>query len=220
MKNLKILSMNLGFGFIPIKDRNKKIILEEHIKKEDYDIVMLQGNFIGLNCKKMGYEKTNCNDKAVTLLKKGLSISSTDLASGSSLNINTLVTSYCCKPVAVINVNCKDNNLNVRLYDTLLNICERYSNPKSAFFVRRLIVSGRFPKDFDINNFCSMFDLEDISTKVGQESHAKNNKEMVNHFFMSKIIEKESVHKLVGMTEVSKIGEAYPIEVTLKKVLK
>ena len=65
-----------------------------------------------------------------------------------------------------------------------------------------------------------MFDLEDISTKVGQESHAKNNKEMVNHFFMSKIIEKESVHKLVGMTEVSKIGEAYPIEVTLKKVLK
>ena len=35
-----------------------------------------------------------------------------------------------------------------------------------------------------------------------------------------KIIEKESVYKLVGMTEVSKIGEAYPIEVTLKKVLK
>ncbi len=34
MKNLKILSMNLGYGFIPIKDRKKKIILKEQIKND------------------------------------------------------------------------------------------------------------------------------------------------------------------------------------------
>ena len=43
---------------------------------------------------------------------------------------------------------------------------------------------------------------------------------MLNHFFISRNLGCMNIHKLVGMTEVSKIGEAYPIEVTLKKVLK
>ena len=49
MKNLKILSMNLRRGFVPIKDKGKREYLMEFIKKEDYDIVMLQGNRIGSN---------------------------------------------------------------------------------------------------------------------------------------------------------------------------
>ena len=72
MKNLKILSMNLGYGFIPIKDRKKKMILKEQIKKEDYDIVMLQGNSITVNYEDLGYEAINSNDKTVTLPLKDL----------------------------------------------------------------------------------------------------------------------------------------------------
>ena len=81
-------------------------------------------------------------------------------------------------------------------------------------------VIWRFPREVDTNLFCDAFDLEDISTLVGQETHAKNNREMLNHFFISRNLGCMNIHKLVGMTEVSKIGEAYPIEVTLKKVLK
>ena len=65
-----------------------------------------------------------------------------------------------------------------------------------------------------------MFDLSDISTLVDKESHTKNNREMLNHLFISRNLECVNIHKLVGLTEVSKIEEDYPIEVTLKKVLK
>ena len=41
--------MNLRRGFVPIKDKGKREYLMEFIKKEDYDIVMLQGNRIGSN---------------------------------------------------------------------------------------------------------------------------------------------------------------------------
>ena len=82
------------------------------------------------------------------------------------------------------------------------------------------IVAGRFPKTFDTNLFCDKFDLDDISTFVGQDTHIENNRDMANHFFISRDLEAESVHKLVGWTETLKLGEAYPVQVTLKKVLK
>ena len=33
--------MNLGRGFIPVKDKRKKEYLRDFIKEEDYDIIML-----------------------------------------------------------------------------------------------------------------------------------------------------------------------------------
>ena len=67
-----------------------------------------------------------------------------------------------------------------------------------------------------------MFDLEDVSTLVGQKTHTKNNREILNHFFISRNLEIDSIHKLVGLTENLGIGEAYPIEASIshKKVLK
>ena len=221
MKNLKILSMNLGYGFIPIKDRKKKIILKEQIKKEDYDIVMLQGSDITVNYEDFDYKAINSNDKAVTFFKEDLPICNTEVFSSGV--VNALVTSYKCKPLAVINVNCKDmKNNSYDAFDKVLKICSKYSNSASEYFVRRMIVAGRFPREVDTNEFCDMFDLDDVSTLVGLETHRKNNREMLNHFFISRSLEAESVHKLVGMSEVSKIGEAYPIEASIsyKKVLK
>ena len=213
MKNLKILSMNLGYGFIPIKDRKKKMILKEQIKKEDYDIVMLQGNSITVNYEDLGYEAINSNDKTVTFFKENLPICNTEL-----FGSNVLVTSYYSRPLVVVNVNCKNmksDSYDVRSFDYVLKICRKYSDPASEYFVRRMIVAGRFPRDVDTNIFCDMFDLDDVSTLVGIDTHIKNNREMLNHFFISRSLEAESVHKLVGMSEVTKVGEAYPIEASV-----
>ena len=46
MENLRILSMNLGRRFVPIKDKGKREYITDFIKEEGYDIVMLQGNII------------------------------------------------------------------------------------------------------------------------------------------------------------------------------
>ena len=48
MENLRILSMNLGRRFVPIKDKGKREYITDFIKEEGYDIVMLQGNYIRL----------------------------------------------------------------------------------------------------------------------------------------------------------------------------
>ncbi len=223
MENLKILSMNLGYGFIPIKDRKKKRILKEQIRKENYDIIMLQGNSIDVNYEDLGYEAVNDSGKVVTFFKEeNLPICATKFSGRGT--VNTLVTSYYSRPLAVINVNCKDkdNSYDVRSFDTVLDMCKKYSNPDSEYFVRRMIVAGRFPKGVDTNAFCDMFDLDDVSTLVGIETHIKNNKEMLNHLFISRYLECNDIHKLVGLSEVSRVGEAYPIEASIsyKKVLK
>ena len=72
MKNLKILSMNLGRGFVPIKDKGKREYLMDFIKKEDYDIVMLQGNRIGSNrlFKDLGYSYADSSKNVITLVSK------------------------------------------------------------------------------------------------------------------------------------------------------
>ena len=83
-------------------------------------------------------------------------------------------------------------------------------------------MAGRFPREVDTNTFCDNFNLEDVSSLVAQNTHVLNNREVVNHLFISRDLEWDSVKKLVGMTEISRIGEAYPIEASIghKKVLK
>lgn len=215
MENLRILSMNLGRGFVPIKDKRKREYLMEFIKKEDYDIVMLQGNRIGSNrlFKDLGYSYADSSKNVITLVSKREIVenSSTD-------ELNCSIISNITNPVELINVNCKDS----KNFDDVFNICDYYSRQDSKGFVRTRIVAGRFPREVDTNEFCDAFDLEDISTLVGQKTHAKNNREMLNHLFISRNLECVNIHKLVGMSEVSKIGEAYPIEASIsyKKVLK
>ena len=74
MKNLKILSMNLGRGFVPIKDKRKREYLMEFIKEENYDVVMLQGTNICHNLdlnRFLGYYEIqrcyNFQERVVTL---------------------------------------------------------------------------------------------------------------------------------------------------------
>lgn len=211
MKNLKILSMNLGRRFVPIKDKDKREYLMDFIREEDYDIVMLQGN--GINLDVCNYITIN-NNKKVSLLCHDR-LTGFDSEVGYKYVKSSII--YCDNSVlACININC-DNPKNM---EDVYKVCESYSNPNTIYNLKTRIVAGRLPREVDTNEFCDAFDLDDISTLVGVMSHVKNNREMVNHFFISRNLEAESVHKLVGMTEVSGIGEAYPIEVTLKKVLK
>ena len=214
MKNLKILSMNLGRGFVPIKDKGKREYLRDFIKEEDYDIVMLQGNILTSNIdfSKLDYNAINYKNRMALLYDKNLI--GYGIAFKSKVVSSTIM--YNKGPIACINVNC-DNSKNM---EDVYKVCEAYSNPNAIHTLKTRIVAGRFPREVDTNEFCDAFDLEDISTLVGQKTHAKNNREMLNHFFISRNLGCMNIHKLVGMTEVSKIGEAYPIEVTLKKVLK
>ena len=214
MKNLKILSMNLGKTFIPVKDKSKREYITNYINHEGYSIVMLQGNTLTSNIdfSKLDYNAINYRNRMALLYDKDLK--GYDIDFKSKVVSSTIM--FNKGPMAWINVNC-DNPNNM---EDVYKVCEAYSNPNAIHTLKTRIVAGRFPREVDTNEFCDAFDLEDISTLVGQETYVKNNREMLNHFFISRNLEAESVHKLVGMTEVSKIGEAYPIEVTLKKVLK
>ncbi len=214
MENLKILSMNLGRRFVPIKDKGKRKYLMDFIKAEDYDIVMLQGKAIttNINFSKMDCDAVTYYNRMTLLYDKPLKGYDSDFKS----KVVSSTVMYNKDLIACINVNC-DNPKNM---EDVYKVCEAYSNPNATHALETRIVAGRLPREVDTNEFCDAFDLDDISTLVGVMSHAKNNREMVNHFFISRDLEAESVHKLVGMTEVYGIGEAYPIEVTLKKVLK
>ena len=214
MKNLKIFSMNLGRRFIPVKDKRKKEYLRDFIKEEDYDIIMLQGNDINVSYRNLGYEEINSNNKVITFLRSSFLVCDIDFSNFGI--VNSFVTYYDRSPLSIINVNCK----NPKDMDKVFKACDVYSKEDDPHYVKSRIVAGRFPREVDTNLFCDAFDLEDVSTLIGQKTHAKNNREMLNHFFISRNLECMNIHKLVGMTEESKIGEAYPIEVTLKKVLK
>lgn len=220
MNNLRILSMNLGGRFVPVKDREKREYLMDFIKEEDYDIVMFQGNNINNSININGlahYKPVNYNNRNLILHDLSLHCFRGDFE---SKVINSAIVDW-NKYLACISVNCKS----FFDIDNVLDVCYDYSNPSSSYYVESRVVTGRFPKGFDTNDFCDKHDLEDVSSLVGQDTHVKNNKEMLNHLFISKDLEVSNIHKLIGMTEVSKIGEAYPIELTikpktLKKVLK
>ena len=214
MKNLKILSMNFGRSFIPIKDKKKKEFLRNKLMEGPYDILMAQGYGIidGVDLDNTFYNYTNAFDRIVTFSRNKLPIFENIL----SKEINSSVVFIGKSPLAVVNVNFS----NPKYVESLYNYCRIYNNLDNEYYVRSRIVAGRFPKSFDTNLFCDLFDLDDISTFVGQDTHTENNRDMINHFFISRDLEAESVHKLVGWTETLKLGEAYPIEVTLKKVLK
>ena len=175
---------------------------------------MLQGNDINVSYRNLGYEEINSNNKVITFLRSSFLVCDIDFSNFGI--VNSFVTYYDRSPLSIINVNCK----NPKDMDKVFKACDVYSKEDDPHYVKSRIVAGRFPREVDTNLFCDAFDLEDVSTLIGQKTHAKNNREMLNHFFVSRNLECMNVHKLVGMTEVSKIGEAYPIEVTLKKVLK
>lgn len=213
VKKLRILSMNLGRSFVPVKDRKRKAYVADFIKYEDYDVVMLQGDSIDLDGS--NYTVVNGNKKVSLLCNDRLKGFNSVLGCE---NVNSSFI-YCENSIlACINVCCN----NSKNFQDVVAVCDAYSKFDSQYYLPTRIVAGRFPREVDINEFCDRFDLTDVSTLVGQESHIKNNRDMLNHFFISRNLEIDSVHKLVGMTEKSGIGEAYPIEASIsyKKVLK
>ena len=216
MENLKILSMNLGRSFIPIKDKSKRELITDFIRDEDYNIIMLQGNNLTSNISfnDFGYNAINYENKMAILYdSKLIGFSNVDKSKFAN---STII--YDEGPIACINVNCSNpNNMS-----DVFEMCDAYSNPHRKHSVNTRIIAGRFPKELDTNEFCDLFDLEDISTLVGRDSHTENNRDMLNHVFISRNLEASNIRKLVGLTEVSKVGEAYPVEAVLsyKKVLK
>lgn len=220
MGNIRILSMNLGRSFVPIKDKKRKAYITDFISEEGYDIVMLQGDSIknNINLKQpqlnSSYNKIVYNDKVATLYKSSLPFDDEVMVNFSyDVPVTASIFSYKDFPMAFINVNCEDP-YNI---DGVCDICDPFGNDR---YLPTRVVAGRFPREVNINKLCQVLALDDISTLVRQEMYVKNNRGMLNHFFISRNLECMNVHKLTGMTEISGIGEAYPIEVTLKKVLK
>lgn len=220
MKDLRILSMNLGRSFIPVRNKKRIEIISKKLVTEGYDLVMLQGEHISRDVnldylKAHDYKSVNYNDKAITLAKNQTSFCRVDAGKE---NLSSSFLYYDNKPLVCVNVNCKDDKGFYDVYD----LCSDYSREDSQKYVPSRIVAGRFPREVDTNTFCDNFNLEDVSSLVAQNTHILNNREIVNHLFISRDLEWDSVKKLVGMTEISRIGEAYPIEASIghKKVLK
>ena len=219
MKNFKILSMNLGKSFIPVIDKKKRKYITEFLDEKNYDIIMLQGENIPRNLD-LKYISTNYgvirkNKGLITLHDKNLYVSPffTD-----SNYIDTNMAHNDMKFLAFLNINCKD----LKDFYDVDNICKSYSDINSRNYIISRIITGRLPREVNIDSFCKSLKLKDISTDIGKITHKENNREIINHFFISDNLEVTNIHKLVGITEVSKIGEAYPIEVSLtyKKALK
>ena len=215
MINLKILSMNLGKAFIPIIDKKKKEYITNFLDEKSYDIIMLQGDNIprnlDLNYIDMNYDIIKKNKGLITLHNKDIYVSPFSVESD---YIDTNVVHNKTSSLACFNINCKDLK---NFYD-VDNICKSYSKN----YIKSRVITGRLPIEVNTDSFCKFLDLKDVSTNIGKITHEKNKRDIINHFFISRNLEVTSVHKLVGLTEVSKIGEAYPIEVSLtyKKVLK
>ena len=215
MKNLKILSMNLGKSFIPVIDRRKREYITDFLYEKSYDIIMLQGDNIprnlDLNYIDMNYEIIKKNKGLITLHNKDIYVSPFSVNSD---YIDTNIVHNKISSLACFNINCKDLK---NFYD-VDNICKTYSEN----YIKTRVITGRLPIEVNTDSFCKSLDLKDISTDIGKITHKENKREIINHFFISRDLEVASIHKLVGLTEVSKIGEAYPIEVSLayKKVLK
>lgn len=219
MENLRILSMDLGKRYIPIKDRNKKRFVTEFLAHENYDVVMLQGSHISSNVDLEYLRKKGCsihqtNNELITFSNQANHF----FSSIGNFNVNTSTLCFNRRTLPLININCKDKDD----FKDVYNFCKRYMDYSTEYYTGRFLITGKFPREVDTNEFCDMLDLDDISSRVALDSYEKYNHEMLNHFFISRNLECRSIHKLVGMTEVAKIAEAYPMEVVLthKKVLK
>ena len=219
MKNLKILSMNLGKSFIPVIDRRKREYITDFLDEKSYDIIMLQGDNIprnlDLNYIGMNYEIIKKNKGLITLHNKDIYVSPFSVDSD---YIDTNIVYNKVNLLACLNINCKD----LKDFYDVDNICKAYCNVNGKQYTKNRIITGKIPREVNLNSFCKSLGLKDISTDIGRITHKENNREIINHFFISEDLEVASIHKLVGLTEVSKIGEAYPIEVSLthQKVLK
>lgn len=219
MKNLKILSMNLGKSFIPVIDRRKREYITDFLDEKSYDIIMLQGDNIprnlDLNYIGMNYEIIKKNKGLITLHNKDIYVSPFSVDSD---YIDTNIVYNKVNLLACLNINCKD----LKDFYDVDNICKAYCNVNGKQYTKNRIITGKIPREVNLNSFCKSLGLKDISTDIGRITHKENNREIINHFFISEDLEVASIHKLVGLTEVSKIGEAYPIEVSLthQKILK
>ena len=219
MKNLKILSMNLGKSFIPVIDRRKREYITDFLDEKSYDIIMLQGDNIprnlDLNYIGMNYEIIKKNKGLITLHNKDIYVSPFSVDSD---YIDTNIVYNKVNLLACLNINCKD----LKDFYDVDDICKAYCNVNGKQYTKNRIITGKIPREVNLNSFCKSLGLKDISTDIGRITHKENNREIINHFFISEDLEVASIHKLVGLTEVSKIGEAYPIEVSLthQKILK
>lgn len=216
MQNLKILSMNLGRSFVPVIDKNKKTLVTNYLNAESYDFIMLQGNNLdsNINLSSLNY-KILKNSKRLMTLYKGLKVFNTGT---NSEVIDTNIVQYNRSLIACINVNCSK----VKDFKEVEDICQSYSNFDSYNYMKSRVITGRFPREVDLNTFCDLYDLDDVSSLLALDTHIKNNREILNHLLISRNLEVFDLKKLVGLKEIANIGEAYPIEASLcyKKVWK
>ena len=61
MKNLKILSMDLGKRFISVRDKKRKEQMIDFVMEKDYDLILLQGSNVEKMIDLSYFEKADYN---------------------------------------------------------------------------------------------------------------------------------------------------------------
>ena len=208
--SLKILSFNLGNRYILVNRREKDYVTD-FILNQDCDIVMLQGNNLRkrVNLRDIDYNITHLDNRTLSLCKKKFPIlGEYSLENGT---FSSFVTYYNSEPVNCINVNsCDLKEMNE--VDRMFRV---YLDPRSDYYLKNAIVTGRLPRELDTNSFCDNYDLDDLSTRVGINYYEKTNKEMVEHLFVSRKLNCDSIYKHIGVVDNSNMGKGYPIEACL-----
>lgn len=213
MKNLKILSMDFGNNYIVKRMQSKKELLSNILLMQEYDMILLQGKNVTNMIQTSDIVGNRYQTKVMSKNLMSIWKDQYHCFTSSTLleTVDQNIIYFDNRPIACLNINCKYPN---NFYD-VLDCLDAYSRSDSVSYVASRIITGRFPKEIDPNEFCDAFDLKDVSTIVAQNAHMKYNQKILRHLFISRNLECKSIQKLIGLTEVSKIGEAYPLEATI-----
>ena len=209
MKNLRIFSLDLdknAFALLKGKTKITEAVVD-FIKKENFDITLLQGNKKLLYNLKMQdnlgqYRIFNHMKQSMVLLR-------------SKVPYSVFVTKLERDPIALFNVK-KSKKESLEEFKELYRL---YNNTDSNKYVKSCIVSGTF-HDVDIEKFCADYNLVDISSSIASSYYGK--KKPIHHMLISQNLEATDVKKQIGLVDIMQISTHYPIEASIsyKKVLK
>lgn len=218
MKNLRIFSLDLdknAFALLKGKTKITEAVVD-FIKKENFDITLLQGNKKLLYNLKMQdnlgqYRIFNHMKQSMVLLRSKVPY----LGCHDGKTCSVFVSQLERDPIALFNVK-KSKKESLEEFKELYRL---YNNTDSNEYVKSCIVSGTF-HDVDIEKFCADYNLVAISSSIASSYYGK--KKPIHHMLISQNLEATDVKKQIGLVDIMQISTHYPIEASIsyKKVLK
>ncbi len=225
MENLKIFSFDFGSNSFSLPNSSNTKVLKtvtDFIKKENFDIALLQGNenLLYNLCIKANLGQYEIIDsyaifsrmvRTVFLFKQTLPC----LSNYDGKMCSVFISQLGREPIAFFNVK-KNKKDDLEEFKTLYSL---YSNSDNDEYVKSRIVSGTF-NNVDIKKLCTDCDLVDISSSV--VSNYRGKKGSIDYILISKNLVANEVRKRLDVVDNMKFSSHCPIEasVTYKKVLK